>query len=218
MQLGGDGEAGRGAEGRGGDRELVRRRGGEVGEEAQDLGGIGEVVDHAAGDDLRAHGMQPVLQRGDDPEVPAAAAQAPEQVGVLVGARRHPLAVGGDDLRGEQVVARGPVLAGDPAEPAAEGQPGHAGERDVAGRGGEAEGLRRPVDVAEQRAGAHARRPRDGVDLDRPLGREVDDHAGVAHGVAGDVVAPAAHGQRQPVLAREAHAPRRRRPRARIGR
>ena len=139
------------------------------------------------------------------PKFPPPPRRPQSRSGLLVGARRHPLAVGGDDLRGEQVVARGPVLAGDPAEPAAEGQAGHAGERDVAGWRGEAEGLRRAVDVAQQSAGAHACRPSDGVDLDRPLGREVDDHAGVAHRVAGDVVAPAPHGQRQPVLAREAH-------------
>jgi len=164
-----------------------------------------EGVDHAAREDLRPQRMQAVLERGDDPEVPAAAAQAPEQVRVLLGAGRHALAVGGDDLGAEQVVARRPVLARDPAESAAEGETGHAGERHVAGGRGEAEGLRRAVDVAEQRARAHARRPRDGVHLDGSLGREVDHDARVAHRVARNVVAPAAHGEGQAVLASEAH-------------
>jgi hypothetical protein len=36
---------------------------------------------HAARDDLRANGMEPVLERGHDAEVPAPAAQPPEQLG-----------------------------------------------------------------------------------------------------------------------------------------
>jgi hypothetical protein len=44
-------------------------------------------------------------------EVAAAAAQPPEQVGVLVLAGRHELAVGGDDIRRQQVVAGQAVLA-----------------------------------------------------------------------------------------------------------
>ena len=44
------------------------------------------------------------LERGDDPEVAAAAAQRPEQVGLVVGVDAAELAVGGDELdRGDAV-------------------------------------------------------------------------------------------------------------------
>ena len=72
------------------------------------------------------------------------------------------LAVGGDDLRGAQVVAGQAVLAGQHADAAAEGQPGDADGR--AGAGGQrAPGRRqRGVDVHQLRAGAdHGLRARD---------------------------------------------------------
>ena len=55
------------------------------------------VHEHAAEHD-RADRVQPEVERGDDAEVAAAAAQPPEQVGVLVGRRGHHAAVGRDDL------------------------------------------------------------------------------------------------------------------------
>ena len=58
-----------------------------------------------------ARGMEPVLEGRDDPEVAAAAAQAPEQVGYLALARGHEAAVGGDNVRRDQVVAGKAVLA-----------------------------------------------------------------------------------------------------------
>ena len=60
----------------------------------------------------RADLVQAELELGDDPEVAAAAAQRPEQVGVLVVARPGDPAVGGDDLRGDEVVDAQPGLAG----------------------------------------------------------------------------------------------------------
>ena len=53
---------------------------------------------------LRADRVQLELEAGDHAEVAAAAADRPEQVGVLVGAGAHRLAVGGHDVGGEQVV------------------------------------------------------------------------------------------------------------------
>ena len=84
--------------------------------------------------DDRAHRVRPELELGDDAEVAATPAQCPEQVGVLPGGRAQHLAVRGDDLGGEQVVADQPVLAGEPAEAAAEGETADAGVADRAAR------------------------------------------------------------------------------------
>ena len=58
------------------------------------------------------------LQPRGDAEVPAAAAQRPEQVGVVVGVDAQDLAVRRHDLGGEQVVDRHPVLADEEADAA----------------------------------------------------------------------------------------------------
>jgi hypothetical protein len=74
--------------------QLVGRAGDEGAVLAQDLGSVVEgVVDRAREDG--ADVVQAVLERGRDAEVPAAPAQAPEQLGVLVGARADPVAVDG---------------------------------------------------------------------------------------------------------------------------
>ena len=50
---------------------------------------VGERMDDEAGEDLRADRVQPELERRDDAEIAAAAADRPEQVGVLRLARAH---------------------------------------------------------------------------------------------------------------------------------
>src|SRR5260370_15230254 len=89
--------------------------------------------------------MQPELELDDDSEVAATAAQAPEQVGVLIGGRAHDVAVRGDDGAGHDVVAGETLPARPPANAAAQCQAADAGVRDVAGRFGDAEGRPRPV-------------------------------------------------------------------------
>jgi hypothetical protein len=50
------------------------------------------------------HRVQAERERGDDTEVPAAAAQCPKQVGMLRRGRRYQSAVGQYDLGLEQIV------------------------------------------------------------------------------------------------------------------
>jgi hypothetical protein len=57
-------------------------------EEAQDVAGLLERVEDGTGDD-RGDRVQAELERGDDAEVAATAAQGPEKVGVLGDARRR---------------------------------------------------------------------------------------------------------------------------------
>ena len=55
---------------------------------SEQLGRLLDRPERRPADDV-AHGMRAERELGDDAEVAAAAAQRPEQVGVLVGARRH---------------------------------------------------------------------------------------------------------------------------------
>jgi hypothetical protein len=54
-----------------------------------------------------------------DAEVAAAAAQSPEEIRVVVGARANLFAIGGDDLRRAQIIAREAKSATQPTEAAA---------------------------------------------------------------------------------------------------
>src|SRR6476661_4526193 len=114
--------------------------------------------------------MEPVLEGCDDPEVAAAAAQAPEQVGVLALARGQEAAVGGDDVRRDQVVAGKAVLALEPADAAAERQTRDAGARDGAAGGREAERLRLAVELAPRQARLRAHGARVGSTRMGPAG------------------------------------------------
>ena len=75
--------------------------------------------DQRAGVDLGDR-QQVEVQRGDDRVAAAAAAQRPEEVGVVVGVDPPLLAVGGDELDRVHAVAGEPVAAPEPAQPAAE--------------------------------------------------------------------------------------------------
>ena len=144
--------------------------------------------------DQRADRVERELERRDDAEVAAAAAQRPEQIGVLV--RR-----GAHDARRRRSRPRrrpgcrtlSPALLGEPADAAAERQPADAGVAD------EAAG-RRPARAAWVAASTsaqvapppHTRTPRRGIDGDAVHRAEIDHQAAVADRVAGVVVAAAA--------------------------
>ena len=85
--------------------------------------------------------MELVLKGGDHAEVAAAAPDAPEEVRVLTGADVAELAVGGDDIGGDEVVAGQAVLARQPADAAPQGEAGDARVGVGAAGGGQAEGL-----------------------------------------------------------------------------
>ena len=125
---------------------------------AEDLVGPLERPGDQPAVDGRADLVQAEREPGDDAEVAAAAAERPEQVGVLVAVGGADLAVGGDDLDLLEVVDRPAEAARQVAEPAAEGQAGDADLGDEAEHGRQPVLLRRPVDVLEQTA--RARRAR----------------------------------------------------------
>src|SRR5262249_21533423 len=145
------------------------------------------------------------LERGDHAEVAAAASQCPEQVGVFVLGRLQPLAVGRDDVDGEEIVDREAVLSHQPADATAEGEPGDSGVAHDSTGGGQTVRLRLAVDVAPQRTTLHPGPAGGGIDPRGPHRREVDDDPVVANGGARNVVASAAYGDLQIVVAGETH-------------
>jgi hypothetical protein len=145
------------------------------------------------------------LERGDHAEVAAAASQRPEQVRVLVRGRPQPLAVGRHDIDGEQLVHREAVLAHQPTDATAKGEPGDSGVTHDSADGGQTVRLRLAVDVAPKRTTLHPGPAPGGIDSHTPHRREVDDDPVVAHGGARHVVASAANGDLQIVVAGETH-------------
>jgi hypothetical protein len=154
---------------------------------------------HAAVD--RAVREQPELERGHHAEVAAAAADRPEQVGVLLGGGTDELAPGCDELDRGDVVGREPVLAGEPRQAAADGVAHDADVRRGARQREQAVRRGRLGHLDPQRPGRDARDLRLDVDLDaahalrgdqdRVLERRQGD-AVVARALRGDLQAGAA--------------------------
>ena len=149
--------------------------------------------------------MQLELERRHDAEVPAAAAQGPEQVGFRARRGRSHVAVRRHDGGAEQVVDRHAMAPRQPAEAAAERQAGHAGGRVDAQRRRQAVRLRLAIEVAQQGAWADPRNALVDVDADRAHAGEVDRQAAFGDGVAGDVVAATAHAEQYAVRRRKTH-------------
>ena len=139
------------------------------------------------------------------PKLPPPPRSAQNRSGCSSSDARSELAVGRDDLGGEEVVDREAVLAHEPADATAEGEPGDAGVAHDAAGGGQTVRLRLVVDVAPQRTTLHPGRAVGGVDPHGPHRREVDDDPVVANGGAGHVVASAPYGDLQVVVAGETH-------------
>ena len=150
--------------------------------------------------------MQLVLELGDDPEVAAAPAQRPQEVGILLGVRSDELSLGGHDVGSDDVVARESVLSHEPADAAAECEPADACDRvDSAGRG-EPESLRGMIDLTPRASSLRADTAGDGIDPRTPHRPQVDDEPTLAGGGAGDVVAGAANRGANLVRTRPLHA------------
>ena len=111
--------------------------------------------------------------------------------------------VGGHDLGRHEVVDAQAVASAKPSDAAAQGETGDTGVGDQAAWHRERERLRLAIDVAPDRAALDSRTSPFRVDPHTAHGRQIDHHAVVADGVAGDVVAAAADRGREPVLARE---------------
>ena len=151
--------------------------------------------------------MEAELERGDHAEVAAAASQRPEQVGVLILGRAQQLALGGHDVDGEEVVDREAVLAHQPANATAEGEPGDTGVAYDSAGGGQTVRLRLVIDVTPQRTTLHPDPAVGGINPHGPHCRKINDDPVVANCGARHVVASAPYGDFQIVVAGETHGP-----------
>src|SRR6266566_765094 len=113
----------------------------------QDVLCVLELVEDRTSVDV-ADRVQPELKGRYDPEVTATAADRPEEVLVLLLAREQELSVRRDNVGRDQVVARKPVVAGEIANPSAQGEAADARGGDDASRARQAERVGRGVVVA----------------------------------------------------------------------
>ena len=130
-------------------REGLRRAGRDRAEAAQDL--AGRRHEQRAAED-HPDRIEAELEAGHDAEVAAAAADGPEQVGVLLLARGDEPALGGDDLDRDERIDGQAVLAHQPADAATERQAGQADAAGVAERASRGRG-RRPPPCTRPRSG-----------------------------------------------------------------
>src|SRR3989440_6065791 len=147
--------------------------------------------------------MEPEGEVDDDAEVPAAAAESPEEVGVLLLARRDDIAVSRDHCGTEQVVERESVRRRQVPDAAAQRQAGNARVTEGSARRCESMALTGRVEVLPERAAAAPRRPGLRIDDDLAHQTQVDDKTPVADAMTGDAVTAAAYGHRQTTFARE---------------
>ncbi len=172
---------------------------------AQHRGCIVERIEERPTEDERPDLVQSVLERDRDAEVAGAAAESPEELGVLVLGRGDEPPVGRDQVDREEAVDRQAVPAREPADAAAEGETRDTGVGDLAARDGEPVRLRLPIEIAPEGACLHARHLRPGIDPDALHPREVEHDAAVDGRVAGRRVAAPANRQLRSGLPRMLH-------------
>jgi hypothetical protein len=132
------------------ERELDRGLPGERPVQLEHGGRLACGPGHDAADNLRADGIELVVDARHDAEIPAPTPQPPEKVRVLVVARAYRSCVGGHDVHGENVVRRPAPTSRQVAESAAQGESCNAGQRDEAENRGESVYLRVAIHVAEE--------------------------------------------------------------------
>ena len=162
--------------------------------------GLVDRVDEEPRQHHRSERVQPEFVGGRHAEVAAAPTEAPEQVVVLAFAGGDEPAVGGDDIRREQVVAGQPELGREPTVAATKGETAHTGRRHPAAGGGETEQLGFPVQLAHEHAAVDPSGASLRVDVHPLQTGEIDQDAAVDGAVAGDAVPAAANSERQALL------------------
>jgi hypothetical protein len=114
---------------------------------AQDVARVLELEEHRSAVHVLER-VEPELERRDHAEVAATTADGPVEVRVVLLARDPEGAVAGDDVGGDEVVARETEPAGEVPDTAAQGQPADTGGRDDAAGGRQPERVRGGVEVA----------------------------------------------------------------------
>ena len=157
--------------------------------------------EHAA--DHRVDRMQPQVEPRRDAEVAAAAADRPEEVGLVLRVDLPHAAVRRDELGADEAVDREAVPANEVAHAAAERQPTDAHRACVAEGHGEPVCAGGVHDLPRREPGLRAGDPVARVELEPPHAREVEHDPTLADAVPGAGVAAAADGELEAALAGE---------------
>ena len=179
---------------------LVGHVGGKIAVEAQDLDAV---VDRMCNQTAEHHLpvlVQPIVDRGHHAEIPAATAQRPVKIRVLLGTCCLEAAVRGNDVERQHVVNAQPELSHQPAFAPAERQPGDAGVGDHPARRRQAEDLRLAVELAPEHPGLRGCDPLLEIEANALHRRHVDNDAAIDNGVASHVVGAAPYGQGQAAI------------------
>ena len=186
------------------DVELVRRACLKVPVPAHDPGRVLQLPEDRAAID-RARRVRLEKETGDDAKISTAAAQSPEEIGVVRLVRGNKCAVRQNHIGLDQIVDGKPVLAAEIAVAATESQAGDACRRDDAERDGKTEGVGGVVNIACRAASPHPHGPVCRIDAHALHHRQVDDQPVVDAAESGSVVAAAADGDGKLAVAAEVH-------------
>ena len=169
---------------------------------------VGDVVEHRARNHVAGIPdlVHPEREGHHDPEVPAAPAEGPEQVGLGCLAGRHQPAVREHDVGRHQVVDRKSETSGDVADAAAQSQAADPSGADDPARHRHAERHGRVVDVRPLAATVDPDEVLVRLDRRRAHRTEVDHERIVGNPEPAGVVSAASDCQVDAVLAGEAHA------------
>ena len=154
---------------------VVRRGQGVLSEGGPELPDLARREAQDAAVEIRPERLEPELERGRDPEVPAGATQAPEELGLLGLARVNEATIGGDEVDGDQIVDRQPEVPLQPADSAPERQSCDAGVAHDPDRADQPMRLRGDIELAEEGTAVRACDPPRGVDLDTTHRGHVDE-------------------------------------------
>ena len=138
-------------------------------------------------------------------EIAAATAKGPEQVRVIRFTGRYKAAVGEHDVGLDETVAGEAILPSEISMSAAERQAGDAGSGDDAERHGLAEQMSGVIDFARRAARTDPDCPAFRIDVDTFHCRQVNDQAVIHAAEARPVVAAAADGDAQALVAAKIH-------------
>jgi hypothetical protein len=185
------------------DEEVVRCIGNEVRVRAQQCARLREGKNQEPAVHLRGDGVQLKFERRHDAEVAATAAQRPQQIWILAGARRDEAAVRTDHVGCDQTVARQAEAASKAAEAAAEGKAADTRLRDSAHRSCQAECLRRAIELTENDTGLYERGARLWVYTNVVHRREIDEQSTLAGRMTRKAVPSSAHCDQQLMVASE---------------
>lgn len=150
-----------------------------------------------------AHVVESEPEPRGDPKVATTTPNGPEQIRMVIGIGPHHLPVGGDDVRGEQVIDRQTVFAGQVTDTATERQPTDSHRAGIAEPGGKAVPAGGSGVLSRGQPGLCPCGPTIDVDIQCSQCGHVHHHAAVGCAMADRAVTATAYGQLRAGLPRE---------------